>query len=134
MRAALLLTTLLLPLAAVQAAAQSTAESTTAAPTTAPHAILFRLGQIYASVVGTLDGSGTARRWTPGESLGPLARKQIEATMRATVLGPATVQRRPALVEQATRRAACGGRRSSGAAGLVSPARSDRRAKAVIVV
>ena len=89
MRAALFLTTLLLPLATVQAAAQATAESTTAAPNTAPHAILFRLGQTYASVVGTLDGSGTARRWTPGESLGPLARKQIEATMRATVLGPA---------------------------------------------
>ncbi|MFB9992910.1 hypothetical protein ACFFLM_13125 [Deinococcus oregonensis] len=81
-RPTLLLTALLVSVAPAQGTAAVTP------PTTAPHAILFRLMQNTASVEGTLDGPTTARRWTPGESLGPLARKRIEAVVKATVLGP----------------------------------------------
>ncbi|MDB5044462.1 MAG: hypothetical protein JWQ08_512 [Deinococcus sp.] len=79
-------TLLLSSLMGISALAQGTPAATP--PTTAPRAILFRLVENTASVEGTLDGPATARRWTPGESLGPLARQQIEATVKATVLGP----------------------------------------------
>lgn len=81
-RPALLLTALVISTALAQGTSAVTP------PTTAPRAILFRLVQNTAAVTGTLDGPATARRWTPGESLGPLARQQIEATVKATVLGP----------------------------------------------
>jgi hypothetical protein len=86
-RPTLLLTALVISAALVSLApAQGTPAVTP--PTTAPRAILFRLVENTASVEGTLDGPATARRWTPGESLGPLARQQIEATVKAIVLGP----------------------------------------------
>ncbi|UQN07150.1 hypothetical protein [Deinococcus sp. QL22] len=79
-------TSLLTALFAAAALGQGTPATTP--PTTAPRAILFRLVENTAAVVGTLDGPATARRWTPGESLGPLAHQQIGTTVKATVLGP----------------------------------------------